>query len=103
MLERWFREALMETGQYRQIGAWWDSTSGAGGAQNEVDIVALGISGKTAFVGEVKRKRKSFHEKAFLDKVEHLKTTILHGMTVETGFRISRISSASDSSRHVQP
>lgn len=85
MLERWFREALMETGQYRQIGAWWDSTSGVGGAQNEVDIVALGISGKTAFVGEVKRKRKSFHEKAFLDKVEHLKTTILHGITVETG------------------
>ncbi len=85
MLERWFREALMETGKYRVVGAWWDSASGAGGAQNEVDVVALGISGKDAFVGEVKRKRKAFHEKAFLEKVEHLKTTILRGLTIETG------------------
>ena len=85
MLERWFRQALMETGKYRVVGAWWDSASGAGGAQNEVDVVALGISGKDAFVGEVKRKRKSFHEKAFLEKVEHLKVTILRGFTIETG------------------
>lgn len=81
MLERWFRESLMETGKYREVGAWWDTS----GAQNEIDIVAIAIEGKAAFVGEVKRKRKSFHEKAFIDKVNHLKTKILHGYDVTQG------------------
>ncbi len=85
MLERWYRQALMETGKYRQVGAWWDTTSGVGGAPKEVDLVALGVSGKSAYVGEVKRQRKSFQEKEFLKKVEHLKTTILHGMEIQTG------------------
>lgn len=85
MLERWFREALMETGRYRQVGAWWDTASGAGGAQNEVDIVALGVSRQSAYVAEVKRQRKAFREKEFLEKVDHLRKTILHGMQVETG------------------
>lgn len=75
----------METGRYLQVGAWWDTASGAGGAQNEVDIVALGVSRQSAYVAEVKRQRKAFREKEFLEKVDHLKKTILHGMQVETG------------------
>ena len=80
MLEKWFREKLMESGNYREIGSWWEMK----GDQNEVDIVAIGVLDKTAFVAEVKRQRKSFHERAFIDKVEHLKTTILHGYDITT-------------------
>ena len=80
MLEKWFRESLMETGKYREIGAWWDSK----GVQNEVDIIAIELVQKQAFVAEVKRQRKSFHEGAFLDKVDHLQTAILHGYTITT-------------------
>ena len=85
MLERWFREALMQTGKYRRVGSWWNSVSEAGAKQREVDIVAIGLSEKDAYVAEVKRQRKAFKEKVFLEKVEHLKTTILHGMNVSFG------------------
>ncbi len=85
MLERWFREALMQTGKYRRVGSWWNSASEAGAKQWEVDIVAIGLSEKDAYVAEVKRQRKAFKEKVFLEKVEHLKTTILHGMNVSFG------------------
>ncbi len=51
----------------------------------EVDILAIDLSEKEAFVAEVKRHRKAFKEKAFLEKVEHLKTTILHGVDVSSG------------------
>lgn len=80
MLEKWFRESLMETGKYREVGAWWD----AKGTQNELDIVAIEISQKNAFIAEVKRKRKAFHERAFRDKVEHVQTTVLNGYTITT-------------------
>ena len=85
MLERWFKEALMQTGKYRRVGSWWNSASETQGNQWEVDIVAIGLSEKNAFVAEVKRQRKAFKEKNFLEKVAHLKTTILSGMDVRTG------------------
>ena len=85
ILERWFREALMESGRYRAVGSWWNSARGAGGGQSEVDVVAVSIDGKKVYVAEVKRQRKSFREHEFRDKVEILKTTVLHGMDVETG------------------
>ena len=85
MLERWFREALMQTGKYRRVGSWWNSASEAGAKQWEVDIVAIGLTEKDAFVAEARRDRKAFKEKAFLEKVEHLKATILHGMNVSFG------------------
>lgn len=83
ILERWFREALMESGRYRAVESWWNSARGAGGGQSEVDVVAVSIDGKKAYVAEVNRERKSFREHEFRDKVEILKTTVLHGMDVE--------------------
>lgn len=84
MLERFFRQKIIRTGRYRSVGSWWNQERGAQGSQNEVDIVALSLDGKSAFVAEVKRQRKSFKEGAFLDKVEALKTGVLAGLNVRT-------------------
>lgn len=73
MLERWFREKLMNTGRYSSIGSWWDSKKGAAGAQDEIDIVAEGFNGKV-LVAEIKRREKNINYGRFLMKVEHLRT-----------------------------
>lgn len=81
-LEEWFRRKLWESKRYRDVGAWWQRKNGAD--QNEIDIVALTNDGKKVFVAEVKRKRKSFDKKKFLDKVEALKTAELGRIELET-------------------
>ncbi len=85
MLKSWFRATLMHSGKYHQVGSWRNSASEVGGKPCEVDIVAIGLTEKDAFVAEVRRDRKVFKEKAFFEKVEHLKATILHGMDVKSG------------------
>jgi len=68
-LERYFRQKLAESGEYRQIGSWWEK----GKDQWQIDIVAIAAEGAGADVIEVKRQRRNFNKKAFLDKVEHLR------------------------------
>jgi AAA+ ATPase superfamily predicted ATPase len=48
-LEKYFREKLMITGQYSQIGRYWNKRN-----ENEIDIVALDDWGKQALIAEVK-------------------------------------------------
>lgn len=56
MLERYFKQQLAESFQYRAIGSWWEPK----GDQNEIDIVALKLEKNQALVAEVKRQRKNF-------------------------------------------
>ena len=49
-LERWHREALVESGRFTRIGGWWDRNG-----ENEIDLVAADEEGKTANFFEVKR------------------------------------------------
>lgn len=49
-LEKYFREKLLLTGNYSQIGRYWNKRS-----ENEIDIVALDEWGKKALLAEVKR------------------------------------------------
>ncbi len=83
-LEQFFREKLMRTGKYRSIGSWWNQKRGAEGAQNEIDIVATSNSEKTLLLAEVKRQKKAFKEKQFLDKVAHFKTLLPANLRIET-------------------
>ena len=54
-LEKYFREQLASTGEYAEIGNYWEK-----GHQNEIDIVALNPLRKRALIGEVKLNPKSF-------------------------------------------
>lgn len=79
VLERFFREKLLRTGHFCSVGSWWEQKRRAQGDQNEIDIVAIGRNRRFALVAEVKRQKKSFREKLFLDKVEHIRNGALAG------------------------
>jgi len=49
-LERWHREALVESGRFSRIGGWWDRNG-----ENEIDLVAADDERKFATFFEVKR------------------------------------------------
>lgn len=80
ILERYFKQKLAESFQFRAIGSWWEPK----GDQNEIDIVALYLEKDRAFVAEVKRNKKNFKPERFVEKVEHLKTKVLPGYNLET-------------------
>lgn len=72
-LELYFKQKLQESYDYRAIGSWWEPK----GDQNEVDIVAISLDNKTAYVAEVKRQRKNFKPEAFDSKIQILQTKVL--------------------------
>ena len=80
ILETYFKQKFAESMQYRAIGSWWEPK----GAQNEIDIVALGLEKNNAMAVEVKRNKKNFKEELFLAKVEHLKNKVLPNYQIET-------------------
>lgn len=80
ILERYFKQKLAESFQFRAIGSWWEPK----GDQNEIDIVALYLENDRAFVAEVKRNKKNFKPERFVEKVEHLQTKVLPGYNLET-------------------
>jgi uncharacterized protein len=82
MLERYFKQKLAESFQFREIGSWWESKN----EQNEIDIVALKLEKNQALVAEVKRQKKNFKPGLFASKVKHLKHKILSNYAIETHF-----------------
>ena len=87
VLERYFRQQLAETSNWRAISAWWRSKAIVYKGQTidaEVDIIALPVEGKKALVAEVKRKKEDYKHELFMQKVEYLQQTDLHKYQVET-------------------
>lgn len=81
-LEIYFRQQMMESKKFMNIGAWWQSKKGKEAC--EIDIVALGLEERKALVAEVKRQRKNFKPAEFAEKVELLRNKILSGYDIET-------------------
>ena len=81
-LEKWFRLKMMESHQYSDIGSWWERKKGK--EANEIDIVALTTDNNKAIVAEVKRLRRNYDHKLFMEKVEHIKKSILSNHNTET-------------------
>ena len=82
MLERYFKQKLAESMQFREIGSWWEPKN----EQFEIDIVALTLEKNKVFAAEVKRHRKNFKPALFAAKVDHLEKKVLAKYNVETGF-----------------
>lgn len=80
MLERWFKQKLAESMQFREIGSWWEPKN----EQYETDIVALKLEKNHAFIAEVKRQKKNFKPELFASKVEHLRHKVLAKYNTET-------------------
>lgn len=87
VLEDYFRQQLAETGQWREIGSWWQPRAIVFHDRSidaEVDIIALSLMGRKAIVAEVKRKRDEYEHELFMAKVQYLKQKELRAYTVET-------------------
>ncbi|MPN12546.1 hypothetical protein SDC9_159864 [bioreactor metagenome] len=80
MLERYFKQQLAESLQYRDIGSWWELR----GNQDEIDIVALKLEKNQALVAEVKRQKKNFKPELLAKKTEHLKNKLLPNYQIDT-------------------
>lgn len=80
-LEKYFKQKFVESHEYREIGAYWESKKGKD--QCEIDIVALKLEKGKAVAVEVKRQRKEFKPEAFAAKVQHLKDKVLPGYEIE--------------------
>jgi AAA+ ATPase superfamily predicted ATPase len=83
ILERYFRQQLAETYEYRAIGPWWEA-KGDSVVPSEIDIVALRLEKQRAVAVEVKRQRNRFKPELLAHKVERLKQKLLHGYEIET-------------------
>jgi AAA+ ATPase superfamily predicted ATPase len=79
MLERYFTQQFIESGNYRAIGSWWELK----GNQHEIDIVALKLEKNKAIAVEVKRQRKNFKPEIFAEKVAYLKSKHLNNYDIE--------------------
>lgn len=78
-LELYFKQKMQESFEYRAIGSWWEPK----GSQNEVDIVAISLDNKKAFVAEVKRQKKNFKPLLLESKIEVLKTKALNKYAID--------------------
>ena len=82
ILEKYFRLKMMESHEYMNIGSWWERKKGK--EANEIDIVGIKVDDKTAVVAEVKRQHRNYDHKAFMEKVERIKSCLLMKYDVET-------------------
>lgn len=57
----------METGNYSQVGNWWDKQGG-----NEIDIIALDEFSHTGLIAEVKRNERKLSMSKMEEKVARL-------------------------------
>ncbi|MBO4250203.1 MAG: ATP-binding protein [Paludibacteraceae bacterium] len=66
-LERYFQTQLMESGEYSQVGNWWDKKGG-----NEIDVVALNEFTHTGLIAEVKRNERKLSLSKLEEKLAYL-------------------------------
>lgn len=78
-LELYFKQKMQESCEYKAIDSWWESK----GSKNEIDIVAIKIDNRKAFVAEVKRQKKNFKPQLLEAKIEFLKTKVLNKYSID--------------------
>ena len=67
VLEQYFHDKVMESGQYTQVGNWWDRKG-----QNEIDLIAINEFDHTGIIAEVKRNPKKINLQKLAEKAAAL-------------------------------
>lgn len=83
-LERWFRQKMMESCEYRQIGGWWKSggKNAKGNVDDfEIDIVAETLDGEVEAY-EVKRNPLRYNPHRLAEKVAEMQRHLFKGKNV---------------------
>lgn len=81
-LEKWFILKMIESHRYSDIGSWWERKKGK--EANEIDIVGISADGSHALLAEVKRQRRNYNHKEFMEKVDRIKAAALPKLAIET-------------------
>lgn len=84
-IERWFRQKMMESCHYRQIGGWWQlGGTNAKGKKDEfeIDIVAETLKGEVEAI-EVKRKAEKYHPNRLKEKVTEMQRHLFRDRDVK--------------------
>ena len=71
MLERYFRQKIMEETSATNVGSWWDRKG-----ENEIDLIAVSSIDKWIKVAEVKRNRKKIDLTLTKKKVSAMRSTL---------------------------
>ncbi len=86
-LERWFRQKMMESCRYKQIGGWWqpNGVNSKGNSDDfEIDIVAETLEGNIEAY-EVNRNPQKYSPARLEEKVAEMKRRIFRGKDVAKG------------------
>lgn len=80
MLEKYFREKFIEQGGITKIGGYWDKSG-----ENEIDLIVLNETEKTAQIVEIKRNEKHIRYNLLKEKTAELltKTGQLKGYKID--------------------
>ena len=81
LFEKYFRLKMMESQQYSAIGSWRERKKGKD--TDEIDIIGLFAGDKKALIAEVKRLRRNYDHKEFMEKIECVKARILSKYKIE--------------------
>ena len=81
LFEKYFRLKMMESQQYSAIGSWRERKKGKD--TDEIDIIGLFAGDKKALIAEVKRLRRYYDHKEFMEKIECVKARILSKYKIE--------------------
>ena len=81
VFEKYFRLKMMESQQYSAIGSWRERKKGKD--TDEIDIIGLFAGDKKALIAEVKRLRRNYDHKEFMEKIECVKARILSKYKIE--------------------
>ena len=74
VLERYFRQRMMESMEYHEIGNWWDPKNKED--KCEINIIAISVDNKSAEIYEVKRNPERYHEELLKKKVAYLRNKV---------------------------
>lgn len=86
-LERWFRQKMIESGRYKQIGGWWlgcDRTRVNSKGNNddfEIDIIGVKLDDSVEAY-EVKRNADRYKQKRLEEKVNEMQRHVFKGQDV---------------------
>lgn len=77
-LERYFKDKFSISGNYSQIGTYWDKTS-----NNEIDIVAINENEKVAHFYEIKLNKERIDLEVLKHKAKKLIDSELYGYKID--------------------
>jgi AAA+ ATPase superfamily predicted ATPase len=98
-LEGLFKAVLAESGQFNQIGGYWDPKG-----KNEIDIVAINELEKKVLIAEVKRNPRKYNPNTLIEKSQELiKKMKLHNYEIHyKGLSLENLEDVMDGKLHFE-